>query len=458
MARARAITLSPQIPAVVGLTATAAFVSAALLLMQSTTYDTWGGVLVGPAVLILSVPALSRQAAREGDRRLFWILVVALIVKLCASLAQLYVNYDFYGGGVDAAGYHKWGIELAKRFRGGNFDIGAPISGTMFLRVVTGVVYTVIGPTLVGGYFVFAWLSFWGLFCFYRAFTIAVPEGRARSYARLLFFLPSLLFWGSSIGKEAWMVFTLGIAALGSAYFLSGRIRRGLVLVAIGLSLASLARPHVAAILGLSLLAAYVLHTWLRSPGRLRLLTRILALVALVVVGATLISNAERFLEESTNVSTGSGVQSILVQVERRTAQGGSEFTPSVVDSPARVPLALVTVLFRPFVVEAHNAQALVSALEGTFLLLISLLRFRWIIAAVGSLRRQSYIVFVLVYVILFVLAFSSIGNFGILVRQRVQLLPIFLVLLAVPPKARKVRSSGPDERLVSHTGSGRNR
>ena len=40
---------------------------------------------------------------------------------------------------------------------------------------------------------------------------------------------------------------------------------------------------------------------------------------------------------------------------------------------------------------------------------------------------------FALIYTLVFVYAFSTIGNFGILVRQRVQVYPLFLVLLALP-------------------------
>jgi hypothetical protein len=36
----------------------------------------------------------------------------------------------------------------------------------------------------------------------------------------------------------------------------------------------------------------------------------------------------------------------------------------------------------------------------------------------------------------LFILAFSAIGNFGLLTRQRTQLLPFVLVLLAMPARA----------------------
>jgi hypothetical protein len=38
-------------------------------------------------------------------------------------------------------------------------------------------------------------------------------------------------------------------------------------------------------------------------------------------------------------------------------------------------------------------------------------------------------------YTGLFIIAFSGLANFGLLARQRVQLLPLFFVLLAVPPQ-----------------------
>ena len=38
----------------------------------------------------------------------------------------------------------------------------------------------------------------------------------------------------------------------------------------------------------------------------------------------------------------------------------------------------------------------------------------------------------------MFVIAFSSIGNFGIMTRQRAQLIPLFLVLLVLPDTRRE--------------------
>ena len=47
-----------------------------------------------------------------------------------------------------------------------------------------------------------------------------MPEGRARTYGWLVFFFPSLLYWPSSIGKEAWICFGLGLASYGVALIL----------------------------------------------------------------------------------------------------------------------------------------------------------------------------------------------------------------------------------------------
>jgi hypothetical protein len=53
---------------------------------------------------------------------------------------------------------------------------------------------------------------------------------------------------------------------------------------------------------------------------------------------------------------------------------------------------------------------------------------------ALRSLRDQPYLVFCLAYTLLFLVAYSSFANFGLLARQRVQLYPLFLVLFSLPP------------------------
>ena len=91
---------------------------------------------------------------------------------------------------------------------------------------------------------------------------------------------------------------------------------------------------------------------------------------------------------------------------------------------------------------EAHNVTAGAAALETTFLLVLSIVRIRWIWGGIRSFRRRPYVAMALVYTGLFVLAFSGFANFGLLARERVQLLPFFLVLLVIPPSGDGLAAS----------------
>jgi hypothetical protein len=423
---------------VVGVIITAAIVAAFTILPQITTYDVWGALLVGPILFAVSLPVLAREAKRERDRRLFWLLVLALLVKLLGSLARDFVANEVYGGVADATGYHGDGVRISDSFRSGILATGLDdLTGTEFISFFTGILYTFIGPTRLGGYLVYSWLAFWGLFLFYRAFVTAVPQGRPRSYAWLLFFLPSMLYWPSGIGKEAWMIFSLGISAFGAARLLTGRTWNGLLFSAMGLWLAGLVRFHVAGIFAVALIGAYLLRKGPAHERKRSLFVRGLALATVAVLAFVVVLQAEQFLK-SAGFDPSEGITTTLQSVSERTSQGGSEIQPSIVRSPLRAPVAVFTVLFRPLPIEAHNSQALLAALETSFLLVLSVLRFRWILAAFHSFRRQAYVTLSVVYTGVFILAFSAIANLGILARQRVQMLPFFLVLLCVPPRRKR--------------------
>ena len=302
--------------------------------------------------------------------------------------------------------------------------------GSNFVRRLTGEVYKVTGPSRLGGFLVFSWLAFWGLFLFHRAFAIAVPEGRSRDYSRLVLFWPSLLFWPSSIGKDAWMVLSLGTGAYGAARGLAERPLPVRGLDAAGMLSAARVRPHVAGLFGAALAPAYLVR------GR-----RARAL-GIGVLAAAQVLQANRYLRTS-GIETREGARGALEQTARRTSKsGGSKFTPPIVRSPAQVPLIPLTVLFRPHPLEAHNPQSLATAAEGTLLFALTLSRAPSSLATLRSARRQPYIALCLVYSALFCAAYSGIANFGVLARQRVQLLPFYLVLLSVPPKRKRRRAS----------------
>jgi hypothetical protein len=418
----------------VGILVTAVFVGTLTVLFSRSSYDIWGALVIGPILIVVTLPLLSRQATREGDRRTFVILLAALVLKFMGALARYYVVFVLYGGKGDSRAYHLAGIDISNRFRSGNFDPGVGrITDTSFIKLLTGIVYTITRPTLLGGFIVFTWFAFLGMFFFYRAFTIAVPFGNRRVYAALLFFLPSMLFWSSSTGKEAWLTFAMGLSALGAAKVLTKGIVRGAPLVLLGLVATAFVRGHTAGIVAIALALAMAFRKPVKMRGEAAIAARVLTIGLAVGLGVVFFVYAFTALRGE-GIDTSGGVSSILQQTTDRTAEGGSEFTPHLATSPTGVVLGTLTVLFRPLVIEATSIQTLGSALEGAALILFCLVRWRWLASALRNLFRTSYLVYAAAAAAGLIVSLTSIANFGILARQRVTLFPFFLVLLAIPP------------------------
>jgi hypothetical protein len=113
-----------------------------------------------------------------------------------------------------------------------------------------------------------------------------------------------------------------------------------------------------------------------------------------------------------------------------RSAHGGSAFEPVLPTSPTRLPLALATVLFRPHLLEARTLRMRLVALEGAFLALLTLTRLRGLPVAASD----PYGRFALAFTGLFGVAYSGVGNFGLLATHRTQVLPLALVPLSLRP------------------------
>ena len=392
-----------------------------------------------PVLLAASWPAFTRQARRERDPSLVTLLVTALLLKLFGSLVRYWVAVAFYDSNADAFEYHRVGVDLAMRFRAGNFDTGlASLSGTDFISFFTGIVYTITGPSIFAGFLLYSWLAFGGMFYMYRAFTIAVPDGNKRSYARLLFFMPSMLYWPSSIGKEAWMLFTLGIAAWGAALVLRYR-SRGYVVLGLGLAGTAAVRPHITLLLFVALFIAYLWRrrSWLES--RSGLLGRMAGIGLMVLVGGLVLTQAADFFHLQD--LDPAGVQQVLDRTQDQSSKGASQFSVSRPKSPGEYPDAVLTVLFRPYPWEAGNAQALVASVEGTLLALLFVVSLPRLARLPRLLVSTPYLLFAVAYILMFVFAFSSVGNFGIITRQRTQVFPFVLVLLALPLPVRERES-----------------
>ncbi|WP_405014219.1 hypothetical protein [Kitasatospora sp. NBC_01539] len=445
-------------PTAVAFSLVAGYVTVFVLAMVHTGYDTWGALLVLPALMAIGTPILSRVAAANPEKDVFRLLMLAMALKLLCAFPRYLMAFVLYGGAADAKMYHERGSELAlfldthSPLSGAfHYDLGMKVAGTGFVIIVTGVVYAITGPSLVGGFLVFSWFGFWGLLLFWRALQIAFPEADSRRYAKLVFFLPSLLFWPSSIGKDAWMMLCLGVTTYGVARLLDRRFG-AFACIALGSLGTAMVRPHVTVLAGAGLTVAYVLRRRPRQVSALGPLRTVLTVVVLGVMVMLMLQQVSTFF--GTTGTGGDSVNQVLSETSRRTSQGGSvinqptgdDDSPQFSLNPAGLPVAVVSVLFRPFPFEASNVQNLVQSVE-CFALLVMFVR-SW--PRLSRLPRlfvnRSYVAFAIVYTLLFCWAFSTINNMGILSRERVQVLPLVLVLLAVP------RPEGDRPKLRAHS------
>jgi hypothetical protein len=393
--------------------------------------DLWGAFAVPGILTALTLPLLGRISWLRSEG-LVKIASFALVAKFVGSYLRYLFAFHVYGGN-DSLGYHIAGTRIAGQYLAGERSLGSlwPTgTGTVFIQELNGIVALISGRSLIASFMVFSWLSFIGLLCFIAAARRAVPGLRLRGYALAVLFLPSMVFWPSSLGKDAWMVFGMGIAALGIARVLTGAAS-GAVLLALGGYATAVVRPHVTLLIFAGLAAALI--------GRQRVAPRrgsgaasvaIATLSVLAVLGFTLTTASQllpRFDE---------GVGALLEETERRSSQGGSEIDITSPNSPLEYPFALISVLFRPFLFEVNSVPQAISAVEGTALLAFVVVRRRALFAALKTAAGVPYLRFAGIYVLGFGFAWSSVGNLGIIARQRVQVLPLLLLLFFLMERA----------------------
>ncbi len=391
----------------------------------SGSLKTLPGLLVLPLLLICIVPLLAKARREETDFDLAGLLLLSFSLNMAAA-------YPRFQEAKDAIVYFQEGRDVvAPSLRSLSFviDTGRDVPGTGTLRYATGAVNVLTSDTIFATFLIFSFFSFLGLYLFYRAFCTGIPEGDRKRYALLVFLWPSLVFWPSSIGKEAWMVFALGAAAWGAARLFDHQ-RGGLTVVVAGVAAAALVRPHVALIVGIAVVCALLFRRSEEEAFR-RFVAKIVVIVLLLVGGSILTTQTAEFLELE-NLGSES-VTVVLDETQEQTTQGGSSFDPARVRTPLDYPFAVVTVVLRPFPFEATGAEARLSSLESLALLTLLVFSIRRLAAIPRLWLRRPYLTFCLAYVAVFAFAFSVVGNFGILARQRIQVLPFVLVLLALP-------------------------
>ncbi len=375
------------------------------------------------------VTAVGTRIAKPQDASwLPGLIAMGYLAKITLSTIRYLVLVEVYGGSGDATGYHGAGHRLHEVWE--TLQVPQEISiGTEFVDVTTGLLYVPYAPTMIGGFFIFATLAFVGQMFMYAAFRESSKPRRLKWYALALFFVPAISYWPSSIGKESLMFLGIGLAVYGCSLFLNRGGIVPLVPLTLGLGLAGAVRPHVAALIVVCLAVTLIFARGKTGLG----LTPAFRWAAVLAVGAGsffLISFAASEFNINLQGNVSLEVDEFVSNLEDNTSGGGSGVSGGAVTGPQDVPGAALRVLFRPLPYEAHNAQALASAMESAAILLVLIWRSPKILRNLLKIRDDPYVMMSAVMTLGFVIMFSPFLNLGLLARERSQILPFLAVVI----------------------------
>lgn len=403
--------------------------------------------------LLLAAALIPGIAFRNPDEP--WLprfVVLGVVFKLVASYARYWTLVDTYEGAGDASIYHEYGAQHAA----GLTDPLPDLRKTNFVKWLIAHVYDFVGVDMMAGFFVFGLAAFVGSYLWYRATAKSVPFIDKRLYCAFVFFLPSIAFWPSSIGKEALMQLGIGLAALGTAFMVGSQMVRGLLIAAPGGWLMWVVRPHLLALVTFAGAVAYAMGRRLNRPGKPVnvSVTRPIGIVVVAVLSVFAISQAMHFLgmqEFSINA-----IESELNEQAGNTAQGGSQIEEEPGDqtlTPLSLPQGAVTVLLRPFVWEVESGTQILASIEAAAITLLVVKRRKSLLLSLTRARSAPFLLYCWTLTALYATAFSSFSNMGLLVRQRSLVLPAFFVLLCVDvglaERTRRADAAGGDGATV---------
>lgn len=284
----------------------------------------------------------------------------------------------------------------------------------------------------------FAFVTFSGMWAMYMTFAKIRPQVY-QELAIAVFFLPSVFFWGSGLLKDS-----LCLGALGWLFyaFYRGAIERKNVLRC---SLVGASAVGVIFAMKVYILLAFMppalLWVFNENSNKIRntavrWLSKPLFLGVGIVVAlyafTQLAASDDRFNVDK--IGAQSKLTSDYLQQVSATERG-SGYSIGVQDGTIGsmiklAPQAVVVSLFRPFLWEARNPTMLLSALESTYFIILTLriLRRVGLVKTFSTISRVPVLTLCFVFSLIFAISVGiSSGNFGTLVRYKIPLMPFYL-------------------------------
>ncbi|MEZ5172511.1 MAG: hypothetical protein R2850_03125 [Bacteroidia bacterium] len=411
---------------------------------------------------------------RIGSEPLYRYYTRGLMLKLFGGMMVCGIYVFYYGGG-DTTGFFKSASLLAQMGFVNQETFFSILSGNLsninlYKFVTTGLccpdyyrdpqsfmVVRLAAPFVIMSGFsfwactlIFSWLSYAGIWRLFLLFNDIYP-GMQKRFAWAILYMPSVLFWGSAILKDTvtfsaacWLTYCIYKVFIKPEQ----RTKHAIYLIIASFMLVSI-KPYifVALLPGATIWILYSRITSVRSPFFRLLISP--AIIGIGIMGSSAILSAlSNKLGSFSSVETAIDKAIVTKNDLTRDAYGENSFDIGEIEGSfgsiiSKFPAALTAGLFRPFLWDARNPVMLISALENTVMLFLTLR----ILLSVGPIRffsnigKEPLLIFSFVFSVFFSFSVGfTTANFGALVRYKIPSIPFYMSMLMILDQQRKDR------------------
>lgn len=417
----------------------AILIGTASAIVPALVHATLGAMVVCGAICWVLLRAAGR---RPQGARLASLLGWAILLRLVFVCVHLLVGFWFYGG-TDSGNYVQSVNEILDNLVAGRLSLESAVEaangpGNVGTVSILTVIAFLTGPTIGAMFLVSGALSAVSGYLFLRAYQRAFPSGGGDRFMTVtMLFLPAVVFWSAYLGRD--FICALMIALV--TYCLAGvlnrlNVRDGLGITAGLVVLLAVRPPIVIGVtlgVGAALVARLLLDRQISIPARIA--TASMLMLAVIYVSAQGLAQI--------------GIEEIAVDVLAERAQqyhagfagyadaGMGSALALEIEEPTfgavarSLPKGIFTLMFRPFLWEAHNVLAVAAGAENLVLLALVVWRWRILAQSVRSIGRQPFLLYVVVAFVAIASVLSFAWNLGTMARLRTMVMPFVMMLLA---------------------------
>ncbi len=298
--------------------------------------------------------------------------------------------------------------------------------GTSFIVLITRF-FVNLGFSYFDMFLLNNFIGYIGLLAFCGVIQKAIygANNKIKFLALILLLLPSLSFWTTALGKDAFSFMAVGLALWSSLEFKNRKI-----LLYFSIFIMFMIRPHMGTIMAISFVIALVFDK--KTKIYAKIFFGLISLISVAIILPIMLNYIG--LSESEDLSD---VGEYVDKRQNSNLGGGS----SLDIASMSLPMQIITYLFRPLPFEAHSFLSLLASLDNVILVIIFLLGiiayFKKNKPVVDSNRIFLWSYFIISLIILA----TTTANLGIAMRQKWMFLPCVVFLLLSVIGTRNINS-----------------